>query len=226
MGFSVAGAGGIIFVALIVAASIMSGVVFTSMENLEESAEGNVDDWVKKGQTTFTTQNILYNRTSNKLTITVKNTGSTVLDASKVNLLKNGGMVSSDKVNVSVVNKDGNHWSPEENVKITIDDADLEFYSSISGRVDEKLRTGISNPSSISTNTNYTYIVDNESIVIYDHYGTYKKEITDGILDDPVDLSATYNKLYVLDNYSDIDRFDIEGNNGENLISTGGTLSN
>lgn len=226
MGFSVAGAGGIIFVALIVAASIMSGVVFTSMENLERNAENNVDDWVKKGQTTFTIQNILYNRTNNKLTITVRNTGATVLDASKVDILKNGQMISEDKMELNVINKQGNHWPPEENLRITVNDADLQFYSSISGRVDDKFRTGISNPSSVTTNTNYTYIVDGENIVVYDYHETFKKEISGGILDDAVDLSSTCEYLLVLDNYSHIDRYNINGKNGANLIPNGGENSN
>ncbi len=218
MGFSVAGAGGIVFVALIVAASIMSGVVFSSLEDIEDSAESNVDDWVRKGQTTFTIQDILYNRTNNKLTITVRNTGATVLNASKIDLLKNGEMVSKSKINVEVVNKDGYHWPPQENIKISINDADLEFYQSISGRVDAELRTGISNPGSISTNSNYTYIVDDGNVVIYDYHETYKKELSDGIIDEAVDLTSTYRNLYVLDNYTNIDRYDREGNNGENLI--------
>lgn len=103
MGFSVAGAGGIVFVALIVAASIMSGVVFSSLEDIEESAESNADDLVKKRQTTFTIQIILYNRTNNKLTITVRNTGATVLNASKIDILKNGKMVPESKINVDVL---------------------------------------------------------------------------------------------------------------------------
>ncbi|MFW6375993.1 MAG: hypothetical protein ACOCZJ_02410 [Thermoplasmatota archaeon] len=226
MGFSVAGAGGIVFVALIVAASIMSGVVFTSLEDIEESAETNVDDWVRKGQTTFTIQNILYNRTNNELTITVKNTGATVLNASKIDILKNGEMVNKNNINVDVVNKDGNRWPPEENIKISIDDADLKFYQSISERVDEKLRTGISNPGSISTNSNYTYIVDGENVVIYDYHNTYKKELSDGLIDDAVDLTSTYRNLYVLDNYTDIDRYDEVGNNGVNFIPEGGENSN
>jgi len=225
MGFSVAGAGGIVFVALIVAASIMSGVVFKSMEDLEESAQDNVDDWVQKGQTTFTIQNVLYNRTNNKLTISVRNTGATVLDASKINLLKNGEMIDDENMDINIINKKGNHWPPEENLRITINNADLEFYKSVSNRVDKKLRTGISYPGAVTSNANYTYIIDSKNIVIYDYYDTYKKELSNGILDNPVDLSSTYRKLYVLDNQTHIDRYDIDGTDGENFISTGGQIS-
>ncbi len=227
MGFSVAGSGGIIFVALIVTFSALSGAFYSSMENFETEINDSSERKIYRQQTDIEIKSVMYNRTNNQTVIKVKNTGSTVLNATKSDVVLDGEIINSENITFDNEEYEGYHWPPEEDLKIRLNDVDLDFIPTVSERVGNKVTKGITLPGSISSNSNYTYVIedgdvdDRGNISIYDYKNNLINTISGGILDKATDLSSNYQNLFVIDNQNHVDKFDLEGGGGVEHITNG-----
>ncbi len=231
MGFSVAGSSGIIFVALIVTFSVLSGAFYSSMESFETQIQNSSERRISRQQTDIKIQSVLYNRTNNETVIEVKNTGSTVLNATKSDVMLDGKIIDPENVSYDLLESKGYHWPPEEDLKIRLKNIDLEFKSNISERIKIKISKGIVRPGPISTNSNYTYVIedgnveDRGNISVYDHKNNLINTIDGGVLDNATDVSSNYSNLFAIDNQNHIDKFNLKGKNGVKFIANGGELT-
>lgn len=225
MGFSIAGSGGIIFVALIVTFSILSGAFYSSIESYEVNLDRDSERRISRLQTELDIKSIRYNRTDNSTIIEVKNTGSTTLNATHSDMILDGSIVPEENVTYNVVDRKGYHWSPNMMLEIKIEDEDLEYYENIADRVESKVRHGIELPGSISSNSDYTYVVEEGDVAkeghifVYDHRNNLINQITDNTeLVRANDISSTTDNLYVVDEQERVLEFDRVGDEGEELI--------
>ncbi len=226
MGFSIAGSGGIVFVALIVTFSILSGAFYSSLESFEVNLNEDTERRLSKHQTDIEIKSIRYSRSENTTIMEVKNTGSTTLNATHSNIILDGNVIASHNISYNIIERKGYHWSPNELLEIRIEDVDLDFRDDIVDRVESKVRHGLEFPGAISSNSDYTYLVEEGdvdqkgSILIYDYKDNLVNQITsDTLLERANDVSATFESLYAIDEQSRVIEFDIEGEEGEVLIS-------
>ncbi len=223
MGFSIAGSGGIVFVALIITFSVLSGAFYSSMEGFESDINESTETRISKQQTDVEIRSIIYNRTNNRTVVEVKNVGSEVLNASKSNAMLDGLVVPEKNVTYEVIGERGYHWPPGEILEIKLHDVDLDFHENLTGRVESKVDKGVTYPGSISSNPSHTYAVEEGDVegkgdvLVYDKYDNLVNRI-DGSIKRANDLSSTSSYLYLIDNRTEVMRFDTEGNSGQTLI--------
>jgi archaellum component FlaF (FlaF/FlaG flagellin family) len=92
MGFSLSASTVIIGVSVLIAAEIIIGVFVPMVENIDESYGNMKDRIVDQVQTSINITNVVttINGVDHNISITVKNTGSVVLNTSYFNVLVNG----------------------------------------------------------------------------------------------------------------------------------------
>ncbi|MDG6219051.1 MAG: hypothetical protein QCI00_06385 [Candidatus Thermoplasmatota archaeon] len=114
MGFSISASMGILAVALIMVLEISMGALFPVITELDESYDALRKRAVDELQTSVTIENITVesNNSLHDVTITVKNTGSTVIDIRYVNVLINGLLQS--------FTSDDSYWFPESNYTLSV----------------------------------------------------------------------------------------------------------
>lgn len=141
MGFSVSASAAIIAVALIMVLEVSMGTIFPILTELDESYDALRKRAVDELQTAINIENITVesNASFHDITITVKNTGSTVIESGYVHVLINGTLTSFIC--------DDDYWFPESHYTLSVDD--------ISGSGDQQVKVvtnnGISNYASYST---------------------------------------------------------------------------
>ncbi len=225
MGFSVAGASGIVFIALIVAFSVVTGVIYKSMESFDESTEADMESQIERRSTEFTIKNIIYNRTNNRTVLKLRNTGSTVVNMTKTEVLLDGHLIDEGKISYDLVDKEGHLWAPEENIRVIVEGLDIDFRDKSDYRIDVRVSKDLSAPESLSTNSDYTYLIQEGNLKIYDHDQNLIKTVSGGEMTRARDVASTFEHVYVLDDHDHVDRYDEKGSNSTVLIPSGGSLS-
>ncbi len=223
MGFSIAGSGGIVFVALIITFSVLTGAFYSSMEGFESDIQDSTENRISKHQTDIEIRSIRYNRTNNQTVIEVKNIGSEVLNATKSDAMLDGEVISEQSLSYNVIGKRGYHWPPDRVLEIRLHDIDLEFHEEIEDRVESKVDRGVNMPGSISSNPSHTYVVEEGDVetkgdvLVYDRHDNLVNRVDEDI-QRATDISSTYSYIYIIDDQEDVVRFDTEGEDGSTII--------
>ncbi len=140
MGFSVSASAAIIAVALIMVLEVSMGTILPILTELDESYDALRKRAVDELQTAINIENITVesNASFHDITITVKNTGSTVIESGYVHVLINGTLTSFIC--------DDDYWFPESHYTLSVD--------GISGSGDQQVKVVTNN--GISTYASYS----------------------------------------------------------------------
>lgn len=224
MGLSTAAATGVIVVALLISFSTIFIQLSRTLQDVKEEAVESSEELLEEGQTKFLIKSISYNRTSNNTTVKLRNTGSTVLNTNELNVLNEGEVIPCNNISYSVSGNDGDMWSPDSYLEITLKNINLDYEEESSG-IKSKIDVGSPIPESLTKNAYYTYIQDNGDILIYDHDNNFIDNVSDGELTNAEDISSSSTNLYAIDGSDHVDRFDLTADKGTKLISGGGELT-
>ncbi len=183
MGFSVIASTAIIFSCLIATSSVFYTSVIDTFDDVEDGVSDQHERLAAQEQTDIEIIFLFYNRTSNNLTITVKNkSGNTItLDPSLLDVLLNGEIVTVETDSLRVDGADTNVWSPEETLRMNITDVDLKYYTDVDQRVDQTVTTNLTSARNVSASsvTDRIGVIDNNThIDIFDLNGSFKFTIS------------------------------------------------
>lgn len=114
MGFSISASMAVLAVALIMILEISMGTVFPILTELDESHDALRKRAVDELQTAITIENttVESNNSLHDVTITVKNTGSTVIQTRYVHVLINGSL--------QLFTADDAYWFPESSYSLSV----------------------------------------------------------------------------------------------------------
>jgi archaellum component FlaF (FlaF/FlaG flagellin family) len=209
MGFSVSATMAIFFAAFLILFSILYSSLNDAFDSVTDSFDDKYDSMDEKLQTQVQILEVYYVKETDSLKVTVQNTGSIVLDMSKVDIIINGSLVASPSMNVS--GKTTDVWLPLETLTVTVPNPDIDFSSSIDPRTHVLNDAGLSAPGNISVASS-AYIIDGVGIDVFSLEGVFDFGISDSTnMISPTDVKAYGDYLYVLDQGSHIDRFDLDG---------------
>ncbi len=210
MGFSVSATMAIFFATFLILFSILYASVNDAFDKVSESFDDRYDYMSEKVQTELEVVSVSYSKLTGELDIVVKNTGSVPLGINNTRVLVNGTVISPQEIGVSGATT--NLWLPLESLTITISSPNTSFDPSVIPRTCVRSDAGLSGPANISVGES-VFIVDGTDIDVLSFDGLLEFTITDNInLLSPTDLKVCNDYLYVLDEGTHIDRFDLDGN--------------
>ena len=118
MGFSTSGATMILFLGVLVSASILVPAAEQAYEGVSDARDGHSERLLDRRNSAIAMSNVTYNATSDVLTVAVNNTGSVTLAVNETNLLVDGEFVSG--YDASVAGASGRTlWLPGETLTFT-----------------------------------------------------------------------------------------------------------
>lgn len=209
MGFSVSATMAIFFAAFLILFSILYSSMNDAFDSVSESFDERYEHMNDKLQTSVSMLDVSYQRDSDLLEVRVQNTGSQVLDISKVDLLLGGVLMTS--ANRTIEGKSTDVWLPLETLSISVEDPDIVFDADIDPRTAVINNAALSSPSNITVGDE-VYVLDGQAIDVFTLEGVFHFTISDAAnLVSPSDLKAWGEYLYVLDEGTHIDRFDSNG---------------
>lgn len=119
MGFSVSGATAVVFLGLLVSASVLYPTIDRSQERRHEAVEAREERSLTRQNTDLVLHDATYNNTSDVLTVTVENIGAESLDTTAVDLLVDGVLADAT---TSVGGDSGRTtWASGTNLTLTVD---------------------------------------------------------------------------------------------------------
>lgn len=209
MGFSVSATMAIFFAAFLILFSILYSSMNDAFDSVSESFDERYEYMNDKLQTGVAILDASYLRDSDTLEIRVQNTGSKVLDISKVDLVLGGELMTS--ANKTIEGKTTDVWLPLETLTISMDAPRIVFTAGVDPREVSSNNAALSSPSNITV-SDRAYVLDSQSIDVFDLGGVFDFTITDPTnMVSPSDIKAWGGYLYVLDEGTHIDRFDANG---------------
>lgn len=120
MGFSISGATAVVFIGLLVSTATLYPAVDRYTERRSDAMTADRERSLTQQNTGIATVNATYNVSTDRLTITVRNTGSSTLAVSKTDLLVDGEYVLLSTVDTTVSDDaDTDIWAPGETLTIT-----------------------------------------------------------------------------------------------------------
>ncbi|MFT4931306.1 MAG: flagellar protein FlaF [Natronomonas sp.] len=123
MGFSVSGATAVIFVGLLISTATLYPAVDRYAERRSEAITARNDRLLTRQNTAIEMVNATYNASTNRLTVSVQNTGSSTLAVSEIDLLVDGEYVLLSKADTTVGDDSATGlWAPGETLTITTTD--------------------------------------------------------------------------------------------------------
>ena len=121
MGFSVSGATAVILVGMLVCAATLYPAVDRYGERRSDAVSDRNDRALTQQNTAVETLNATYNATSDRLNVTVWNTGASVLSVPELDLLVDGTHTSVAANDVTVSGDTTTEvWAPNERLNITV----------------------------------------------------------------------------------------------------------
>ena len=209
MGFSVSATMAIFFAAFLILFSILYSSVNQAFDTVSESFDDKYEYMNDKLETQIEILDVCYQRDTNILEIRVQNTGSKVLDISKVDLVLEGVFEAS--VNKTVGDTMTDVWLPQEVLTMTVEDPSISFEADLDPRNSLTNDAALTGPSNISVGES-VYVIDGGEIDVFTLGGIFDFTIADmSNMVSPTDLKVWNEHLYVLDEGTHIDRFDLEG---------------
>ena len=120
MGFSTSGATVVLFVGLLVGVGVLYPTVESAGERVTDARSDRDDRALRQQNTAVVLAGTTYNATNDTLTVTVNNTGSTVLSVDRTDLLVDGryrapGTFAVDGTENRTV------WTPGSRLELTVD---------------------------------------------------------------------------------------------------------
>jgi flagellar protein FlaF len=119
MGFATSGATAVLFVGLLVGAGILLPTLGETRERTVEAEDDRNDRMLDRRNTVVETVDVGYDATIDRLTLDVKNTGSTTLAVAGVDVLVDGVYRADAAVRVGVED-DRSLWHPGERLIATV----------------------------------------------------------------------------------------------------------
>lgn len=127
MGFSTSGATMILFLGVLVSASILVPAAENAYEGVADARDGRSERLLDRRNSDLSVSNVTYNSTSDTLNVSVNNTGSVTLAVNETDLLVDGAFASG--YDTSVGGATGRTlWLPGETLTFT--------YSGVSSKPD------------------------------------------------------------------------------------------
>lgn len=120
MGFSVSASTGIIFLGLLISASIFAPAVEEASEQVSEEFDQKGDRLLAQQNTAFSITNATYNTTSETLKFSIENTGTVTLGVNETDVLLDGIIQSGYTTSING-ETDREIWTPEETMNVTIE---------------------------------------------------------------------------------------------------------
>ena len=217
MGFSVSATMAIFFAAFLILFSILYSSLNNAFDSVSESFDEKYEYMNDRLDTQITILDVSYQRDANTLDIRVQNTGSKVLEISKVDLILEGIIPAS--FNKSIQGTDTEVWLPMEVLTITVEDPDVSFEANLDPRASLANDAALSGPSNISVGEN-VYVLDGQNIDVFTLQGVFDFTITDpSNMVSPSDLKVWGDYVYVLDEGAHIDRFEVDGSWVDRLVN-------
>lgn len=118
MGFSISSSHLVFFLASMIVASTLAGVFIATTDSISSGIQAQEDELSERMKSDISVINDANNVPNDPLVIYVKNTGSTRMNTSNVEVLVNGTLQSPSSI--TVVNGDDNVWGPTEVIKVEI----------------------------------------------------------------------------------------------------------
>ncbi len=119
MGFSISSSHLVFFLASMVVASTLAGVFITSTDSISSGIRSREDALSERLKSDISIINDPNNMPNDPLIVYVKNTGSTSMNKTDVEILVNGTLQQPSSI--QLVDGDDNIWSPTEVIKVKID---------------------------------------------------------------------------------------------------------
>ncbi len=121
MGFSVSGAAAIIFLSLFIAFGMMYTAADSSFHEIVSAQDERTDGTLETKNTAIELSAATYNESTNQLTLTANNTGTTVLSLTDTSLLVDNEFQEGWEDGAAVDGfEDTDLWAPGETVSITL----------------------------------------------------------------------------------------------------------
>ncbi len=128
MGMSVSVSASIILIGAILILGLMYPALQVSDRKVNEAKQEWLTDQLKKQRSNMDVLDCSYNDTSERLNLSVKNSGSTTLHLNTIDILVNG-TYRTDKINLSSTSVEGNDgtnlWMAGTFLNLTLDDIDI-----------------------------------------------------------------------------------------------------
>lgn len=227
MGFSVSATMAIFFATFLLFFALLYEAVDSSFSTISEGLNQKYNDAFDKTQITFQLIDVEYDDEANVLSIHIKNTGSISLDKRETNALIGGMLIDSGNLSTRVLGTSiTNYWHPNDVLEINLSAPDIAFSASVADRRLFSTDNSLSTAGNLSV-ADQIFVVDVASIDVFDLDGTYKKAIIDATnLISPSDVKTQGDYLYVLDQYSHIDRFTKAGIWVDKIVNDSANTSN
>ena len=221
MGFSTAAVNTLFFIAFIAIFGALYGAYTYYETNIDKALDSKTNFDETYDNLEMTLVNAVYNRVDGNLTVRISNTGTVTMD------LKNTvGIIGTDIYSTNITKRvDGrniSYWAPGHELELTINTPSL-YFGNISNRI-SSISGIFEHPQNLSAYNNYTYVVDNEKIIVVDANGSYVKSFTLTNTDYPRDVTVYDDELFISDNNSAIDVYNTSGGTYIKSISTNITV--
>lgn len=217
MGFSVSATMAIFFAAFLILFSILYSSVNDAFDKVTESFDDKYEDLRDKSETSLEAVSAVYLKDLNVLQVKIRNTGSTSLMLERTTVIVNGTLEES--VTMSIEGTSSAVWFPTDTLVLNISDPDMAFDSQLRPRIVTNNAARLASPSNMSVGEE-VYIIDGSNIDVFTTEGLFDFTITDpSHLVAPSDIKAFGDYLYVLDEGTHIDRFDLGGSWVDELIN-------
>jgi len=119
MGFSTSGATVILFLGMLISASVLYPAVDGSYEQIRSATNHRNDRVLNQRNSAIEIANVTYNATSNTLNVTANNTGAITLGVEAVDLLVDGRLQTTHTVSVDGV-PNRTLWQPGEALTLSV----------------------------------------------------------------------------------------------------------
>lgn len=121
MGFSISGATAVIFVGLLVSAATLYPAVDRYTERRSEAMSADREQSLTQQNTAIEVANATYNGSTDTLTVTVENTGSSTLAVPRTDLLVDGKYVHLSAADTAVGGDTATEiWAPGETLTVEV----------------------------------------------------------------------------------------------------------
>jgi flagellar protein FlaF len=122
MGFSVSGATVVVSIGLLVSAATLYPALDRYGERRVEAVDGDHERALDRQNTALGAANATHDPDTERLVVTVENTGTTALDVGRVDLLVDGRYRATPAANVTVAgDADTATWLPGERLRVVVD---------------------------------------------------------------------------------------------------------
>ena len=117
MGFSVSGSAALIFVAAFIGFGMFYTATANSFEQINDARDAQADRTLERANTEIALTDVTYNRTADSLNITARNTGTTDLELSEVDVLSNNTYLTDYRTAVET-DETTDLWLPREQLVV------------------------------------------------------------------------------------------------------------